>query len=99
MVDRLFSGNARKMKKIMRANSTLPVYSINAPPGIPGIDLSDHKSFWDQGFPAVMITDTAFFRNKAYHSRHDTADRLDYERMAQVVSGLFAYVKEISSPP
>lgn len=99
VVDQLFSGNARKVKKIMRANSNLPVYSINAPPVIPGIDLSDHKSFWDLGFPAVMITDTAFFRNKAYHSRHDTADRLDYERMAQVVSGVFAYVREISGHP
>lgn len=97
IVDQLLSGHARKMKKIMRANSTIPVYSINAPPVIPGIDLSDHKSYWDQGYPAVMITDTAFFRNKAYHTRHDTADRLDYERMAEVVRGLFAYLRYIDS--
>ena len=97
VVDQLFSGQARKMKKIMRANSDIPVYSINAPPVIPGIDLSDHKSFWDHGYPAVMITDTAFFRNKAYHTRHDTADRLNYERMAQVVRGIFAYLIHIGT--
>jgi Zn-dependent M28 family amino/carboxypeptidase len=96
VVDQLFSGNARKMKKIMRANTDIPVHSINAPSVIPGIDLSDHRSFWQQGFPAVMITDTAFYRNKAYHTLRDTADRLDYERMAQVVSGLFAYVSAMS---
>jgi len=97
IVDELFSGEAKRMKKIMKANATLPVYTINAPPGIPGIDLSDHKSFWDQGYPAVMITDTAFFRNKAYHTRHDTADRLDYERMAQVVRGLHAYLIHVGT--
>jgi Zn-dependent M28 family amino/carboxypeptidase len=59
---------------------------------MPGIDRSDHKSFWDLGYPAVMITDTAFYRNKAYHTAADTADRLDYARMAQVVDGVFACV-------
>ncbi|MEJ2157735.1 MAG: M28 family peptidase [Desulfobacteraceae bacterium] len=97
VVDQLFSGRAREMKKIMRANSRIPVHSINAPAAIPGIDLSDHKSFWDQGYPAVMITDTAFFRNTAYHTAADTADRLDYARMAQVVRGVFAYVRKIGT--
>ena len=96
VVDQLFSNKARKMKVIMRNNTEIPVRSINAPSVIPGVDFSDHKSFWQLGFPAVMITDTAFFRNKAYHTRHDTADRLDYERMAQVVYGIFAYVRAIS---
>ena len=95
VVDQLFSGKARKMKKIMRASAQIPVRSINAPPLIPGVDLSDHKNFWDLGYPAVMITDTAFFRNKAYHTRADTAERLDYERMAQVVYGVFACVRDI----
>jgi Zn-dependent M28 family amino/carboxypeptidase len=93
VVDRLFGGSARRMKKIMRASSGIPVYSINAPASMPGIDRSDHKSFWDLGCPAVMITDTAFYRNKAYHTAADTADRLDYVRMAQVVDGVFAGVK------
>jgi hypothetical protein len=49
---------------------------------------SDHWSFWQCGYPAIMITDTAPFRYPQYHTRDDTPDRLDYERMARVVAGL-----------
>jgi hypothetical protein len=80
----------------MNAASDLPVYSINAPAIIPGVDFSDHLSFWQQGYPAVMVTDTAFYRNDAYHTRRDTADRLDYDKMAQVVHGVYNYVIQTS---
>jgi hypothetical protein len=92
VVDRLFSNRAREVKKWMSAASELPVYSINAPPIIPGVDFSDHFSFWQQGYPAVMVTDTAFYRNDAYHTQRDTADRLDYDKMAQVVHGVYNFV-------
>jgi Zn-dependent M28 family amino/carboxypeptidase len=92
VVDRLFSNRAREVKKWMNAASDLPVYSINAPAIIPGVDFSDHLSFWQQGYPAVMVTDTAFYRNDAYHTRRDTADRLDYDKMAQVVHGVYNFV-------
>jgi Zn-dependent M28 family amino/carboxypeptidase len=94
VVDKVFSNHARQVKKWMSAASDLPVYSINAPGIIPGVDFSDHLSFWNQGYPAVMVTDTAFYRNNAYHSRMDTADRLDYGKMAKVVNGIFTYVIE-----
>ena len=71
------------------AAAPLPVYSINAPAFLWGIGLSDHRNFWKAGFDAVMITDTAFYRNQAYHTTGDTADRLDFTRMARVVDGLF----------
>jgi hypothetical protein len=96
VVDRLFSNRAREVKKWMNAASDLPVYSINAPAIIPGVDFSDHLSFWQQGYPAVMVTDTAFYRNDAYHTRRDTADRLDYDKMAQVVHGVYNYVIQTS---
>ena len=54
----------------------LSVYSMNAPWFIPGIDFSDHLNYWQHDIPAVMITDTAFYRNKQYHLPGDTADRL-----------------------
>ena len=92
VVDRVFSTRARELKRAMSATSDLPVYSINAPAIIPGVDFSDHLSFWDQGYPAVMVTDTSFYRNVAYHSRHDTANRLDYAKMAEVVRGVFHYL-------
>ena len=55
---------------------------------IPGVAWSDHWSFWQQGYPAMMITDTAPFRYPHYHSLTDTPDKLSYDRFALVVSGL-----------
>jgi Zn-dependent M28 family amino/carboxypeptidase len=80
----------RRVKAAMLGASDLPVYSMNALSFIAGIDFSDHSSYWNEGFPAVMITDTAFYRNPHYHQAGDTADRLDYERLAKVVQGVFA---------
>lgn len=82
----------RRVKRAMRRASPLPVYSINAPELLPGIDFSDHRSYWQAGFKAVMITDTAFYRNENYHSARDTADTLDYKRMAMVVQGVYGTV-------
>ena len=96
IVDQVFSIQAQRMKKWMNRVIEIPVYSINAPSFIPGVDFSDHRNFWIYGYPAVMVTDTAFYRNKAYHTRDDTADRLDYERMAQVVYGIYSYVRHIN---
>ncbi len=97
IVDRVFSMRAQHMKKVMDEVIELPVYSMNAPSIIPGVDFSDHRSFWQYGYPAIMITDTAFYRNQAYHSIADTADRLDYEKMAQVIYGVYHYVLHINS--
>jgi hypothetical protein len=96
VVDRLLSNRAREVKKWMSAANDLSVYSINAPAIIPGVDFSDHMNFWHQGYPAVMVTDTSFYRNDAYHTRRDTADRLDYDKMAQVVHGVYNYVIQTS---
>ncbi|OFZ88078.1 MAG: hypothetical protein A2V78_17390 [Betaproteobacteria bacterium RBG_16_64_18] len=50
--------------------------------------MSDQLSFWREGYPALMVTDTAFYRYPHYHSAQDTPDKIDYARMAQVVEGL-----------
>jgi Zn-dependent M28 family amino/carboxypeptidase len=63
----------------------IPVVSLAAPSFVPAIDFSDHRNYWDQGYPALMVTDTSFFRNPNYHQATDTADTLDYRRMAEVV--------------
>jgi Zn-dependent M28 family amino/carboxypeptidase len=83
----------RKVKAGMLGASDLPVYSINASSIVPGIDFSDHGSYWDQGFPALMITDTAFYRNPNYHQAGDVARTLDYGRMAKVVQGVFGVIQ------
>ncbi len=80
----------RRTKAAMQGATDLPIESINAPTIIPGIDFSDHSNYWNEGYPALMITDTAFYRNPYYHGAGDTADRLDYERMAKVVQAVYA---------
>lgn len=86
-------GFTKKVKTGMQGSTELPVFSINAPAFIPGIDFSDHRSYWKYDYNAVMITDTAFYRNKEYHEAGDTYDRLDYNRMAQVILSIFNYLK------
>ncbi len=93
VVDRVFSGKAQEVKSAIKRYTNLPAYSINAPAAVPGIDFSDHRNYWAAGFPAVMVTDTAFYRNPAYHSAHDTYETLNYEKMAQVVYGIFKYIE------
>ena len=82
----------RRIKSRMRGATPLPVYSINAPTVVPGVDFSDQLNYWNVGYDAVMITDTAFFRNPNYHTAQDTADTLDYKRMAMVVEGVYAAI-------
>lgn len=80
---------ARSVKRAMAgvAGSGLPVYSYNGlDPG--GLDASDHRSYWEQGVTAVMVTDTAFLRNPNYHNPDDRPETLDYRRMARVVDGV-----------
>jgi hypothetical protein len=89
-------GLVRRVKRAMMASSSLPVYSINAPRFVPGVDFSDHLSYWKAGYEAVMITDTAFYRNHNYHTANDTAEKLDYRRMAMVVAGVYGAVIELS---
>lgn len=83
-------GLSRSVKAAMTGASELPVYSLNAPSIVQGIDFSDHRSYWAQGYPALMVTDTAFMRNRNYHGAGDTFDKLDYKRMAMVVQAVFA---------
>lgn len=94
IVDRLKSRQATRVKRALRKATDLPVHSINGPANIPGINFSDHLNYWHFGYDAVMITDTSFYRNKAYHKIGDTADRLDYDKMAKVVTALEYFVTQ-----
>jgi len=79
----------------MKGTTALPVYSIRAPAALPGIDFSDHINYWPYGIKAVMVTDTGFYRNTAYHGHYDTLERLDYGRMAKVVVAVFEAIRSI----
>jgi hypothetical protein len=79
-----------RFKQACAGTADIPVVSIAAPASLPAIDFSDHRNYWAQGYPALMITDTSFLRNPHYHQPSDTADTLDYRRMAEVVRMLHA---------
>lgn len=64
--------------------------------GMEEVRLSDHSPFWDQGFPALMITDTAFLRNPNYHLSSDTIETLDFEFMRKVAVGIFYSIVELA---
>jgi hypothetical protein len=85
----------KKVKKSLAASSQVPVESLTAMSLLPGVSFSDHQSYWKFGYPAVMITDTAFYRNKNYHKPGDTADTLDYDKMAEVVKGSYWAIIEM----
>ena len=77
-----------------RKNNDLPVVQLTVPFNgwlMPSVRLSDHASFWDKGFRAVMITDSAFYRNHNYHMPSDTMDKLDFRFMAELVESLIIF--------
>jgi Zn-dependent M28 family amino/carboxypeptidase len=85
----------RKICNAFKEVSSFPVESLNAPAFIPGVDFSDHRNFWKFGYPAFMITDTAFYRNPNYHSPGDTAETLDYKKSAELIAGLYKALRNI----
>jgi Zn-dependent M28 family amino/carboxypeptidase len=79
----------KKIKRYIIEGSNVETYSINAPSFIPGIDFSDHLNYWKHNYDAVMITDTAFYRNDNYHEYTDTFETLNFDKMAEVVKGIY----------
>ena len=78
-----------------RRHAGIPSEAVAAPAVIPGVDWSDHWSFWEEGWPALMVTDTAFYRYPHYHTLQDTPDKVDYERLARVVTGLHGMLRDL----
>jgi len=83
----------------LKQDSSVPVETLSTVSFIPGVDFSDHWSFWKMGYPAVMITDTAFYRNPNYHTERDTIDTLDFNRMTELLKGLLQVARDISISP
>jgi Zn-dependent M28 family amino/carboxypeptidase len=83
----------RNVKRGMIGATALPVYTISAPAALPGLDFSDHLNYWAHDWNAVMVTDTAFYRNHAYHGPDDITSRLDYSRMSDVVVAVYEGIR------
>lgn len=89
----------RQAVRKFRESADFPSEGIAAPANWPGIGWSDQWSFWQEGYPAIMVTDTAPFRYPYYHSVSDTADKIDFERMARVVDGMQRVVASLADQP
>jgi len=80
-----------------RQQATLPSEGAALPSNVPGVGWSDHWAFWEHGYPAIMVTDTAPFRYPHYHERSDTPDKLDYDAMARLISGLENVIRDLTA--
>jgi hypothetical protein len=86
----------RRAIDLFRDHGKIPSEGASLPWFVPGVSWSDQWSFWQQGYPAIMVTDTAPFRYPHYHSSNDTPDKLDYDRFTLVVSGMETVIQELA---
>jgi peptidase M28-like protein len=87
----------RRAIAAFRNSAEFPSEGLAAPAFVPGVTWSDHWSFRQQHYPAIMVTDTAFYRYPHYHLPSDTPEKLDYERMARVTLGLAGMLRELAT--
>lgn len=90
-------GLVRSAIRAFRKSARFPSEGLAGPAFVEGVTRSDHWSFRVQGYPAIMVTDTAFYRYPHYHQPTDTPEKLDYLRMARVTLGLAAVIKELAN--
>lgn len=84
-----------KVHKLMSEKSAIDVQVISFPSGEGLAGLSDQRSYWEFGYNALMINDTAFIRNPHYHMPTDTIDTLDFEKMTAVIDGAYKAITNI----
>jgi hypothetical protein len=85
----------RRVITMFRKHAKIPSEGASLPAFIPGVSWSDQWSFWQHGYQAIMVTDTAPFRYPYYHSSNDTPDKLDYDRFTLVVSGMEKVIQDL----
>jgi hypothetical protein len=86
---------SRKFNRKFKQQKLIKTKKFTAPAKLPGIDFSDHLNYWAFDFSALMITDTAFYRNKNYHQNTDTMETLDLWRMSQVIKTVYKSLVEM----
>src|SRR3989339_121273 len=85
---------AAKLVSSFKNATSLPLKKAVTFDFVPGVDFSDNWGFWKEGYPAVMIRDTAFFRNPNYHTSKDTYEKLDYQKMGEIVKALKTFLEK-----
>jgi Zn-dependent M28 family amino/carboxypeptidase len=83
-------------RQAFEQRTRFPLQALAAPDDVAGVGWSDHWAFWQAGYPAMMVTDTAPFRYPWYHTAEDTPDKIDYEKLAHVVDGLEAVIEALA---
>jgi len=91
------AGLLRRALKSYRRATLLPATGAAAPASIPGVGWSDHWPFWQFGYKALMLTDTAPYRYPYYHTAEDTPDKLDYDKLARATTGISAIIRDLTS--
>lgn len=86
---------SNQVNSLMNAENLIKTQSFKGSSSVPGVDFSDHLNYWKQNFEAVMITNTAFYRNKNYHTDKDKLETLNLEKMNLVIQQLYKAVKKI----
>jgi hypothetical protein len=89
----------RESIRNFRESTRFPSEGIAAPENWLGIGWSDQWSFWQEGYPGIMVTDTALFRYPAYHTPADTVDKVNFDRAARVVEGIGNVVEDLANKP
>lgn len=87
----------RRAVQAFRGQSKVPAECVATFPAVPGVGWSDHASFWAEGYPAFMVTDTAFYRYAEYHTPQDTPEKLDYQSLAELTRGLCGVVETLAN--
>lgn len=81
-----------RVKRGLLRRARIQIETITAPASLVGVDFSDHMNYWKHDYNAVLLSDTAFYRNHNYHKPTDRPDTLDYEKMVQVAEGLYGLI-------
>ncbi len=89
-------GFAHEVIGAFRRHTAIPSVGGVLPGFVPGIDWSDHWSFGQVGYPAVMITNTALYRYPYYHTAEDTVDKVDVETLARITKGVEQVIRELA---
>jgi len=86
---------SEEINNLLKNERLIKTESFKGNPSLSGVDFSDHLNYWNHNFEAVMITNTAFYRNKNYHTAKDKLETLNLEKMNMVIHQLYNAIKRI----
>jgi len=96
VVQKFWNGKfGNDVMRLMKKSKLLPTKSFKGPSTLPGVDFSDHRNYWKYGYSSVMISNTAFYRNKNYHEKTDKIETLDFKRLALTIDEVYLTIRQL----